>query len=92
MQNQVPLTGTGARDSKSSYKSSDSRMLNSTILIFFLNSNLGNTQTFVGNSFQSFTPAQEKDCLFISSLDLCIYIIRYRRSCIIGMYFLCGEK
>ena len=56
------------RDSKSSYKSSDSRMLNSTILIFFLNSDLGNTWSFVGNSFHSFTPALKKDCLFISNI------------------------
>ena len=41
------------RDSKSSYKSSDSRMLNSTVLIFFLNSDLGNTRSFVGNSFHT---------------------------------------
>ena len=33
------------RDSKSSFKSSDSRMSNSAILIFFLNSGLGNTRS-----------------------------------------------
>ena len=44
-------------DSKSSYESSDSNILNKIIRVFFLKMSFGSIRSLVGISFHSFAPS-----------------------------------
>ena len=53
-------------DSKSSYESSDSNILNMITRMFFLKMSFGSIRSLVGISFQSFAPILENDFRSIS--------------------------
>ena len=59
-------------DSKSSYESSDSNILNKIIQIFFLKMSFGSVRSLVGISFHSLAPILENDFCSISSFDFLI--------------------